>query len=378
MDYQASTPSDPRVVEAMLPYFQQIFANPHASDHAFGWEAAAAIEQARERVARLIGAFPEEIFFTSGATESNNHVMHAAALSAAEIDRKTILVSALEHPSVLQAAEASVRHGMKVLRIPVDNKGILDQEWLANNLTEDVFLVSVMAANNEIGTIQDIRSLVSQAHAAGALFHCDATQAFPALDVDVGLWDVDYLSLSAHKMYGPKGVGALYVRSDLQESFPPLFYGGAQQSGIRSGTLPTPLCVGFGVAADIMEHARCAEAALLAELKALFIRQLDVAGLRFKINGVIGDGGHPGNLSVSFQDIDASLLLGKLQPLVAASTGSACNSGMITQSHVLASIGCSLEEAQRTVRFSLGRFSDAEQVQAVVAMITAGIQEELL
>ena len=376
MDYQASTPSDPRVIEAMLPYFHQISANPHSSDHAFGWEAAAAIEQARGRIASLIGAFPEEIFFTSGATESNNHVMHAAALLAAQIKRKTILVSALEHASVLQAAEAAIRYGLKMLRIPVNDLGVIDQEWLSANLNEDVLLVSVMVANNEIGTIQEIGSLVSKAHSVGALFHCDAAQAFPAVEVDVGLWDVDYLSLSAHKMYGPKGIGAVYVRSDLQESFPPLLHGGAQQSRIRPGTLPTPLCVGFGVAAEIMEGARSAEAVLLAELKDLFISELDAAGVRFEVNGVVGDGGHPGNLSILFQDMDASLLLGKLQPLIAASTGSACSSGMIAHSHVLAAIGRDADAAQRTVRFSLGRFSDAEQVREAVAMISAKLKEE--
>lgn len=376
MDYQASTPSDPRVIEAMLPYFHQISANPHSSDHAFGWEAAAVIEQARERISSLIGAFPEEIFFTSGATESNNHVMHAAALLAAQIKRKTILVSALEHASVLQAAEAAIRYGLKMLRIPVNDLGVIDQEWLSANLNEDVLLVSVMVANNEIGTIQEIGSLVSKAHSVGALFHCDAAQAFPAVEVDVGLWDVDYLSLSAHKMYGPKGIGAVYVRSDLQESFPPLLHGGSQQSGIRSGTLPTPLCVGFGVAAEIMEGARSAEAALLAELKDLFISELDAAGVCFEVNGVVGEGGHPGNLSILFQDIDASLLLGKLQPFIAASTGSACSSGMISHSHVLAAIGLDADAAQRTVRFSLGRFSDAEQVREAVAMISAKLKEE--
>lgn len=376
MDYQASTPSDPRVIEAMLPYFCEVSANPHSSDHAFGWEAAAAIEHARTRVASLIGAFSEEIFFTSGATESNNHVMHAVALTSGKVNRTTILVSGLEHSSVLHAAEAAIRYGLRVLRIPVDDQGVIDQGWLTDNLNEDVLLVSVMAANNEIGTLQEVGSLVSKAHSVGSLFHCDAAQAFPAIKVDVGLWDVDYLSLSAHKMYGPKGIGALYVRSDLQQDFSPLLHGGSQQSGIRSGTLPTPLCVGFGVAAEIMEDDRSAEAAFLEELKGLFISELDAAGVRFKVNGVVGEGGHPGNLSVLFQDMDASLLLGKLQPFIAASTGSACSSGLITHSHVLAAIGLDADAAQRTVRFSLGRFSDAEQVREVVAMISAKLKEE--
>lgn len=374
MDYQASTPTDSRVVDAMMPFFSDVFGNPSSSEHAFGWEAASAVERARSQLAELIGAYTEEVFFTSGATESNNHVFHAVSGSVYS-NRKTLLVSAIEHPCVLQsAALAAERNGLQIVTIPVDRKGTIDREFLVKNLTDDVLMVSVMAVNNEVGTLQDIKGLVDLTHASGALFHCDAAQAFPAMSIDVSEWDVDFMSFSAHKMYGPKGIGGLYVRSDLKAVFPALLVGGEQQEGVRAGTVPVPLCVGFGMAASIMSQIKDSEVVSLQNLKALFISELIKKNISFDINGFTDLRGHPGNLSVTFKNIDGQHLLGKLQPGLAASTGSACSSGMLQHSHVLSALGLNASSARRTVRFGLGRYTDEQQVVDAVNLISNVIQ----
>lgn len=376
MDYQASTPVDERVLKAMLPYFSEIFANPHSSNHAFGWQAAKAVERAREKVASLIGAYPEEVFFTSGATESNNHVFQAMAAIGSN-SRKTILVSAIEHPCVMQAATITAeRSGFRLLFIPVDGAGRIELDALSRELNDDVLMVSIMAVNNEVGTVQEIPQLAELVHAVGAFFHCDAAQAFPAVRVDAEEWDVDFLSLSAHKIYGPKGVGALYIRSDLQGCISPLLVGGGQENGMRAGTVATPLCVGFGEAAAIMQEERQAEGLRLEELKKLLLGLLRSKDLPFEVNGVEGLGGHPGNVSVTFANIEGQYLLSKLQPRVAASAGSACSSSMDGHSHVLAALGIDGDAARRTVRFSLGRYSDVQQVRDVVDLIAQVINEE--
>lgn len=376
MDYQASTPVDERALKAMLPYFSEIFANPHASNHAFGWEAAAAVERARAQIAALIGAYPEDVFFTSGATESNNHVFQAMAAMSSS-NRKTILISSIEHPCVMQAATlAAERGGFKLLFIPVDGAGRIDMGVLNRELNDDVLMVSIMAVNNEVGTVQDIPQLVELAHSEGAFFHCDAAQAFPAVQVDAEGWDVDFLSLSAHKLYGPKGIGALYIRSDLRDCISPLLVGGGQENGVRAGTVATPLCVGFGEAASIMHEDREAEALKLQALRKLFLDSLRSRGVLFEVNGMGGRGGHPGNVSITFRDIHGQHLLAKLQPKVAASSGSACTSSMDGHSHVLAALGLDEEAAGRTVRFSLGRYSDVQQVRDAVDLIAQVINEE--
>lgn len=370
MDYQASTPTDSRVVDAMMPFFSDIFGNPSSSEHAFGWDAASAVERARSQLAELIGAYTEEVFFTSGATESNNHVLHVVS-NGVYSNRKTLLVSAIEHPCVLQsAALAAERNGLHIVTIPVDENGRIDREFLMRNLTEDVLMVSVMAVNNEVGTLQDIKDLVDLTHASGALFHCDAAQVFPAMNVDVGEWDVDFMSFSAHKMYGPKGIGALYVRSDLKAVFPAFLVGGEQQEGMRAGTIPVPLCVGFGMAASIMKQMEKSEAVILQSLKNLFVSELIREKIFFDINGFADFRGHPGNLNVTFRDIDGQHLLGKLQPRLAASTGSACSSGMLQHSHVLSALGLDASEARRTVRFGFGRYTDEQQVIDAVSLIS--------
>ncbi len=372
LDYQASTPTDARVLEAMLPYFTDSFGNPHSSNHILGWRSADSIESARYEVASLIGALPDEIVFTSGATEANNQAIFGV-LAANQTNRKTILVSAIEHKCVKEAAYFfAAQYGHRVEEVPVLESGQIDRNAYSAMLTDDVLLVSIMAVNNEIGTIQDVAWLADQAQRVGAVFHCDAAQAPEAIDLDVVELGIDLLSLSAHKIYGPKGLGVLYIESSLQNDFPPLVHGGGQQNGLRSGTLPTPLCVGFGVAASIIRKEGAQNRNRLKELSSGLLENLRKANVGFSINGDTV-GRHPGNLNLEFPNIDAESLINKLQPSICASTGSACNSGIIQSSYVLRSIGLSEDRASSSVRISVGRFSDEEQIAEAVKKIAEAI-----
>lgn len=372
LDYQASTPTDARVLEAMLPYFTDSFGNPHSSNHILGWRSADSVESARYEVASLVGALPEEIVFTSGATEANNQAIFGV-LAANQTDRKTILVSAIEHKCVKEAAYFfASQYGHRVKEVPVLESGQIDRVAYSAMLTDDVLLVSIMAVNNEIGTIQDIAWLAEKAQHVGAVFHCDAAQAPEAIDLDVVELGIDLLSLSAHKIYGPKGVGALFIDSSLQNNFPPLVHGGGQQNGLRSGTLPTPLCVGFGVAASIIRKEGKQNRQKLNKLSSGLLENLRKANIGFSINGD-PIARHPGNLNIQFPHIDAESLINTLQPSICASTGSACNSGMIQSSYVLRSIGLSEERASSSIRMSVGRFSDEEQIAEAVDKIAGAI-----
>ena len=372
LDYQASTPTDARVLEAMLPYFTDSFGNPHSSSHILGWKSADSIESARYEVASLVGALPEEIVFTSGATEANNHAIFGV-LAGNQTDRKTILISAIEHKCVKEAAYFfACQFGHRVMEVPVLESGLVDRAAFLSLLTDGVVLVSVMAVNNEIGTIQDVAWLAEHAKRVGAIFHCDAAQAPEAIDLDVVELGIDLLSLSAHKIYGPKGVGALYIESSLQNDFLPLVHGGGQQSGLRSGTLPTPLCVGFGVAASIIRKEGIQNRERLQELSFGLLENLRRANVIFSINGDAINR-HPGNLNLEFPGIDAESLINMLQPSICASTGSACNSGIIQSSYVLRSIGLSEERASASIRFSVGRFSDEEQLVEAANKIAIAI-----
>ena len=368
LDYQASTPTDPRVLEGMMPYFTESFGNPHSSNHILGWKSLDAVESARFEVASLIGASTEELFFTSGATESNNHAIFGVA-ARNRTSRKAILISAIEHKCVKEAAAFfAIQHGCEVREIPVLQSGKIDLCAYRGMLSDDVLLVSVMAVNNEIGTIQNIAELARQAHEVGALFHCDAAQAPEAFEIDVLDLEVDFLSLSAHKLYGPKGIGGLFIESSLQSDLPALVHGGGQQNGMRSGTLPTPLCVGFGVASSIVRKEGVEHRARLRALSAHLLQELQSQGVEFNINGDTYDR-HPGNLNLEFPGVDAESLINSLQPRVCVSTSSACNSGMLQASCVLRAIGLSDDQAGSSIRLSVGRFSDEPQLQEAAAMI---------
>lgn len=357
LDHQATTPVDEQVLAEMMSYFTEVFGNPHSSDHYLGWQAAAAVEQATARVANLIGADTDEIVFTSGATEANNLALLGLGRRAAGGKRRRILVSAIEHKCVL--AVSRILHeqfGYSVEYLPVDHQGFVDLSALNDALSDDVLVVSIMAVNNEIGTIQDISEIAKLIKKSGSLFHCDGAQAPCALDLAGVAEHVDFLSLSAHKMYGPKGVGALFIRRDLQQHIEPLIYGGGQQRDLRSGTVAVPLCVGMGAAAaHLSSSVAQQERERVQNLRDRFVKQLMKLRRPISVNGPQGTHRHPGNANICFKGFDAHDILGTLQPYLAASTGSACTSGITEPSHVLKAIGLSSDEAEASIRFSLGR-----------------------
>jgi cysteine desulfurase len=368
LDHQATTPVDSRVCRAMHPYYAEDFGNPHSADHVLGWSAAKAIEFATERLAGLIGADPDEIIFTSGATEANNLALLGIGRRASGGTRRRILVSAIEHKCVLAAARALHQHcGYTVQEIPVDSEGRVNKSTLESLLSDDVLLVSIMAVNNEIGTIEDIMDLSRSIRAAGAFFHCDAAQAPLAFDLTSFANFVDLLSLSGHKMYAPKGIGVLYIRRDLQSSVEPLIYGGGQQCNLRSGTLPVPLCVGLGRAcelflADEMDEDR----EKLRQRRDRFFAKILSLPWPIILNGPPLANRHPANLNLRFNGFSAGDLLNAVQPRLAASTGAACTSGIPEPSHVLRAIGLSGDDADSSIRFSLGlATTDADLDEAV-------------
>lgn len=371
LDNHASTPLDLRIADAMTPYLTEHFANPHASDHAAGWRAHEAVERAATDLAVVIGADSDEIIFTSGATESNNLAILGLGRRATTA-RRRILVSAVEHKCVLSAARVLGDSGFQIDVIPVDSSGFVDMVELRRLLNDEVLLVSIMAVNNEIGTIQNISEIAMLARSVGALVHTDAVQSLASGPIDVTSWDVDTLSLSAHKIYGPKGIGALFIRRSVQKLVEPLIYGGGQQFGIRSGTLPVPLCVGLAEAARLMvDDSANTERRRLGALRDKFVAGLQHLDDGVRLNGPPTSQRHPGNANVHFPGIDGRDLIAAIQPRVAASTGSACTSGTQEPSHVLRAIGLSGSQAEGSIRFSLGRFTSDADVEEAVNLIGA-------
>ncbi len=367
LDYQATTPLEPEVREAMAIYSEDLFANPHSA-HFLGRQSAKAAEMARNKVESAIGASAEEVIFTSGATEANNQAI-ATVLFANTTQRKTILISAIEHKCIKNAAYFFAHKlGYQVNEIPVDSTGLVDIDAYQSMLNEQVLFVSIMAVNNEIGVVQPVQKLAELAHEVGAIFHCDAAQAPEAIDIDVKQWNVDMLSLSAHKVYGPKGIGALYIKNSLQASLPPFIHGGGQQFGLRSGTLPTGLSVGFAKAMELCREGAVHNRTWLAAMKQRFLKGLKQKNIDFNINGT-ADNSHPGCLNIRFANVNATNLLAAMQPEICASTGSACNSEYPQASHVLSAIGLTEAEAMSSLRFSFGRYTDAAQIDSAVEII---------
>ncbi|MDK3075500.1 cysteine desulfurase family protein [Sedimentitalea sp. JM2-8] len=376
LDHQATTPLDSRVLKEMLPYLEGGFGNPHSTEHAIGWRASQAVEQAASDISSLIGCDPDEIVFTSGATEANNLALLGLAHGKAPKNRRRILLSAIEHKCVLEIGRrlsSDLEFDVEV--IPVDAHGHVDLDALAGAISDEVFLVSVMAANNEIGTIQDIEEISKLAAAAGSLLHCDAAQAPCAMDVSQLAVHADLISLSSHKMYGPAGIGALFARRELHHRIQPIIIGGGQQNGLRSGTLPTALCVGFGAAARISSSEEGSRVrSELAELNNKFLEQLNTLPCGVWVNGPLDTKRkHPGNLNIGLQGISAADLLASLQPSLAASSGSACTSGIPEPSHVLRAIGLDGERAASCVRFSLGKGTTITDIQEAARLIEQAV-----
>lgn len=371
LDYQATTPCDPRALEAMLPWFTERFGNPHSAQHAWGEEAADAVEAARVEVARLIGAEPREVVFTSGATEANNLAIKGA-WRFRRAERDGVVTLATEHKCVLESVAALEREGAKVTILPVGPDGLVELARLEAAVTERTGLVSVMAVNNEIGVIQPLAEIASIVHAKGAWLHCDAAQAAGKIPFDVRALDLDLVSLSAHKLYGPKGIGALFVRRRPRVRLEPLFEGGGQERGLRSGTLPTPLCVGFGRAAALAREELESESARLWSLHRRLKERLRAALPDLVFNGH-AERRVPGNLNVSVPGLSAEALL-KAVPDLALSTGSACSSAEVEPSYVLRALGLSDALAAAGLRIGLGRGTTVAEVDFAADRLIAAVR----
>lgn len=367
MDNHATTPVDPRVLEAMLPYFTEKFGNAASRNHAFGWESEAAVDTAREQVARLIGAAsPREIVFTSGATESDNLAIKGVAEAYASKGNH-IVTCAIEHKAVLDSCKVLEKRGLSVSYVAVDGAGLVDVDRVWEAITPRTILISIMAANNEIGTIEPITEIGRVAKEKGVLFHTDATQAVGKIPIHVEQMGVDLLSLTAHKMYGPKGVGALYVRSKPRVKVNPAIDGGGHEWGMRSGTLNVPGIVGLGEACEIARKEMSVEAKRLTDLRERLKRGILNALDETYVNG------HPtlrlpGNMNMSFAYVEGESLLMALKD-IAVSTGSACTSASLEPSYVLRAIGVDEQLAHTSIRFGLGRFNTEEEVDYTIARV---------
>ncbi len=372
LDNHATTPVDPRVLEAMLPYFTEKFGNAASKSHAYGWEAEAAVDRAREQIAKLIGASAKEIVITSGATESDNLAIKGVA-EAYRDKGNHIVTCVTEHKAVLDSCKVLQKHGYDVTYLPVRSNGLIDMERLKQSLTDKTILISLMAANNEIGTLHPIKEIGRLAKERNILFHTDATQGVGKLPINVEAMGIDLLSLTAHKMYGPKGVGALYVRSTKPRvKLTPSIDGGGHERGMRSGTLNVPGIVGLGKACEISQKEMSAEGerliALRERLKSGLLAELDEVYLN----------GHPvdrlpGNLNVSFAYIEGESLLMGLKE-IAVSTGSACTSASLEPSYVLKAIGLADELAYSAIRFGLGRFTTAEEIDFTIERVVEEVR----
>ena len=368
LDNHATTPLDPRVLEAMLPYLREKFGNASSRNHRFGWEAEEAVERARGQVARLIGADPREIVFTSGATEANGLALMGVVDERGGEDCH-IVSSPIEHPSVLDTlAFLSATRGVRVTYLPVDARGLVRPEDVAAAITDRTVLVTVMTANNEIGTIEPVREIGRVAEERGVLFHTDATQGVGKVPFDVSADHVHLAALTAHKIYGPKGCGALYVRrKDPPVTLARQVHGGGQERGRRAGTLNVPGIVGLGQACELCRLEHDAEAERAAALRDRLQERLAAARPGLQVNGAL-DRRLPGSLHVSFPGIDSETLMAAV-PEIAVSSGAACASGSIEPSPVLKAIGLRPEQAASSIRFGIGRFNTREEIEEAARKI---------
>ncbi len=367
MDCHATTPVDPRVFQAMQPYFCELFGNAASRNHSFGWQAADAVERARKQIAELIGASPKEIVFTSGATESNNLALKGVAGAYSERGDHIITV-ATEHKAILDVCKHLEKDGKQVSYLPVDRDGLIDLDRLRDAITDRTVLVSVMYANNEIGVIQNIREIGKIAKERGVLLHSDATQALGRIPVDVAADHIDLLSMSAHKIYGPKGAGALYVRGrDPRVRVSAQIDGGGHEHGMRSGTLNVPGIVGFGAACAIAKAEMTEDSKRTAHFRDKLRDKLAASLDQVFVNGSI-ERRLPNNLNMSFMFADSEAIMMGISD-IAVSSGSACSSATIEPSHVLRAIGIGDDRAHSAIRFGLGRFTTEEEVDYAAARV---------
>lgn len=359
LDYQATTPTDPRVVDAMLPYFTQKFGNPHSRNHAFGWDAEEAVEGARKQVADIIGANPKEIIFTSGATESNNLALKGVA-DFYKSKRNHIITCVTEHKCVLDTCRHLEQEGVDVTYLSVQENGLIDLDELKAAMTDKTILVSIMAVNNEIGVIQPLKEIGALCRANKTFFHTDCAQAVGKIELDVNEMNIDLMSISGHKLYGPMGIGALYVRRRPRVRVIAQINGGGQERGMRSGTLSPALCVGLGEACEIAQKEMATESANLHELQSHMWKRFQDELPEVFLNGD-EEKRIPGNLNVSFAFVEGEGLMMGIKDL-AVSSGSACTSASLEPSYVLRALGVEEELAHTSLRLGIGRFTTKEEV----------------
>jgi cysteine desulfurase len=374
-DHQATTPVDPEVLARMQPFFGDKFGNPHSSEHTLGWESARAIEESAAQLARLIGADPDEVIFTSGATEANNLALLGLTARSPARMRRGVMLGSADHKSTLAVGRVLQERGFEVSYMRVDAGGYVDLDELRASVNPSTLVVSVCAVNSEIGTVQNLAQIGKIVRQHGVLLHCDAAQAPCAVNVSALAEVADLVSLSAHKMYGPKGIGALYIRRSVQRFVEPIIHGGGQQSNLRSGTIPTPLCVGFGAAAELLMQRGTEERARIGEGRDLLMQLLAELPWPIVLNGPALSERHPGNANIRFEGFSAQDLVAVLQPSLAISTGSACASGTPEPSHVLRAIGLSGDQASASVRFCLGRYSRPADIREAVELISRALKQ---
>ncbi len=372
LDYQATTPMDPRVLEKMLPYFTEKFGNPHSRSHAYGWEAEEATEKAREQVASLIGASEKEIIFTSGATESNNIAIKGVAHFYKD-KKNHIITLQTEHKCVLDSCRHLEQEGFEVTYLPVQKSGLIDLNELRAAIKENTLMVSVMAVNNEVGVIQPLAEIGKICREKGAFFHTDCAQAFGKIPLDVEAMNIDLMSISGHKIYGPKGIGALYVRRRPRIRLEALFSGGGQERGFRSGTLAPALVVGLGEAARIAKEQMGKDAEHAHKIYNKFLSEL-LDGIKdVHLNGD-REQRWPGNVNLSFAYVEGESMIMAIKDL-AVSSGSACTSASLEPSYVLRALGVGEDLAHTSIRFGFGRFTTMEEVDFAINVIKNSIDK---
>jgi cysteine desulfurase len=370
LDNQATTPMDPRVLDSMMPYFTGRYGNPHSRSHAYGWEAEEHVETARKQIADLIGANSKEIVFTSGATESNNLAIKGVA--AYHPEKKHIITTTTEHKCVLASCRLLQDQGYDVTYLPVGVDGLVSLEQLAKEIRPDTAIVSVMAVNNEIGVIQPIEEIGKLCRSRGVLFHTDAAQAAGKIPLSVEY--IDLMSISGHKLYGPKGIGALYVRRrNPRVRMRPVIDGGGQERGLRSGTLATPLVVGFGRAAELCMTEMERDSAHIRRLSDKLYNKLTELLPEVTLNGSFAQR-YSGNLNLSFSCVEGESLLMGLSKMIAISSGSACTSASLEPSYVLRAIGVDEELAHTSLRFGIGRFTTEEEVDTAIESVVRQVE----
>lgn len=370
LDYQATTPTDPRVVEKMLPFFSERYGNPHSRTHHFGWDAEDAVEKARAQVASLVGATPKEIIFTSGATESNNLALKGVGKFYKD-KKNHIITCVTEHKCVLDTCRHLEMEGFDITYLHVKENGLIDLDDLANAMTDNTLMVSIMAVNNEIGVIQPIKEIGAMCRERGIFFHTDAAQAAGKIPLDVDDMNIDLMSISGHKLYGPMGVGVLYVRRRPRVRIVAMINGGGQERGMRSGTLPTPLCVGIGEACELAEKEMGAETERLKMLRERFYNGINERLDEVYLNGDL-EQRVPGNLNLSFAYVEGEGLMMGVNDL-AVSSGSACTSASLEPSYVLRALGVEDELAHTSLRIGLGRYTTEEEVDYAVDKIATEV-----